>query len=112
MEYSDVYSKKLGSLWQCCRDEPVLDNNNNIIDFSFNNNNSILFNVKQEISWKTGSCDTKVLEVKVLLKYISNFWKTLELLLINCEINFQLRCISVSKMDFSRWYWSKWSTRI
>ena len=50
MEYSDVYSKKLGSLWQCCRDEPVLDNNNNIIDFSFNNNNSILFKVKQEIS--------------------------------------------------------------
>ena len=26
----------------------------------------------------------------VLLKYLSNFWKTLEMALINCEINFVL----------------------
>ena len=51
MEYSDVYSKTLGILWQYCRDEPVLDNNGNIIDFLLNNNNSILFKFKQEITW-------------------------------------------------------------
>ena len=50
MEYSDVYSKTLGILWQYCRDEPVLDNNGNIIDFLLNNNNSILFKFKQEIT--------------------------------------------------------------
>ena len=40
IEYSDVYSNTSGSLWQYYRDEPALDNNNNLIDFSANNNNS------------------------------------------------------------------------
>ena len=35
IEHSDVYSKISGSLWQCYRDKPALDNNNNIIDFFF-----------------------------------------------------------------------------
>ena len=39
-EYSDAYSKTLGSLWQCYRDEPALSNNGNIIDFPDENNNS------------------------------------------------------------------------
>ena len=46
IEYSDVYSKISGSLWQYYRDEPTLDNNNNIIDFPANNNNSISFKFK------------------------------------------------------------------
>ena len=36
----DVYSKTSGSLWEYYRDEPALDNNNNIIDFPADNNNS------------------------------------------------------------------------
>ena len=36
IEYSDAYSKTSGSLWQYYRDEPALDNNNNIIDFPAN----------------------------------------------------------------------------
>ena len=43
LEYSDIYSKKLGTLCQYYRDEPTLDNNNNIIDFPANNNNNISF---------------------------------------------------------------------
>ena len=31
--------------------------------------------------------NTKDVEKAVLLKYLSNFWKALEVLLINCEIN-------------------------
>ena len=46
IEYSDVYSKISGSLWQYYRDEPTLDNNNKIIDFPANNNNSISFKFK------------------------------------------------------------------
>ena len=34
IEYSDAYSKTSGSLWQYYRDEPALDNNVNITDFS------------------------------------------------------------------------------
>ena len=37
IEYSDIYSKASGCLWQQYRDEPVLDNINN----NNNNNNSI-----------------------------------------------------------------------
>ena len=33
IEYSDAYSKTSGSVWQYNKDEPALDNNNNIIDF-------------------------------------------------------------------------------
>ena len=46
IEHSNVYLKISGSLWQYYRDEPTLDNNNNIIDFPANNNNSISFKFK------------------------------------------------------------------
>ena len=31
--------------------------------------------------------DTKDLEIAVLQKYISNFWSTFEMSLVNCEFN-------------------------
>ena len=52
IEYSDVYSKRSGRLWQYDRDEAALDNNNNTIDFPANNNNSIAFIFKQPITGK------------------------------------------------------------
>ena len=53
IEYSDVYSKTSGSLWQYYRDEPALDNKKNIIDFSHGNNNIMLFEFKQQITGQT-----------------------------------------------------------
>ena len=50
IEFSNAYWKTSGSLWQYYIDEPALDNSNNIIDFSANKNNSILFNFKQKIT--------------------------------------------------------------
>ena len=47
IEYSDAFFKKSGSLWQYYRDEPALDNNNIIIDFPDENNNSDSFEFKQ-----------------------------------------------------------------
>ena len=44
---SYIHSKTLGSLWQCYREEPFLDGNTNIIDFSADNN-SLLFKVKEK----------------------------------------------------------------
>ena len=43
IEYSDIYSKTSGSLWQYYRDESALGSNNNSIDFLANSNNSISF---------------------------------------------------------------------
>ena len=43
---------------------------------------------------------TKNVEIMVPLKYLSNFWRTLEMPLINCEINLVLKwsanCVIVS----------------
>ena len=87
IEYSDAYSNTSGSLWQYYRDEPALDNNDNIIDFSANNNNSISFNFKQQITGQIGNGSTKDVEIVVPLKYLSNFWRTLEMPSNNCKIN-------------------------
>ena len=46
IENSDIYCKTSGSLWQYYRDESALNNNNNIIDFPADNNNSASFKFK------------------------------------------------------------------
>ena len=68
IEYSEIYSKTSGSVWQYYRDETALENNNNIIDFPANNNNSISFKVKQQITGQTGNGGAKNVEIMVPLK--------------------------------------------
>ena len=50
-----------------------------VIDFPANNNNSVSFKFKQQIIGQTGSGSSKDVKVMVPLKYLSNFWKTLEM---------------------------------
>ena len=100
IEYSDAYSKISGSLCQYYRGEAALDNNNNIIDFSADNNNSASFKFKQRITGQTGNNSTKDAEILIPLKCLSNLWRALKKLLINCEISLQLKlsknCILVA----------------
>ena len=49
--------------------------------------NSALFKFKQKITGSIGNCSTKNIEIMVPLKNLSNFWRTLEIPLTNCEIN-------------------------
>ena len=51
------------------------------------NNTTDLFNFKVKITGQTGDDGTKDVEIMVPLKYLSNFWRTLEMPLINCEVN-------------------------
>ena len=77
IEYSGNYSKRSGSLWQYYKDEP----NDSLTD-------SESFKSKIKITGNTLADDnTKDVEIIVLSKYLSNFWRTLEIPLINCEIN-------------------------
>ena len=87
IEYSDNYAKTTGSLWQYCKDIPARNNNNNqIVEFTVDNlTNS--FNFKVKITSQTDNDGTKVVEIMVPLKYLSNFWRTLEMPVINCEVN-------------------------
>ena len=86
IEYSDNYSKISGSLWQCYRDTPALTDAGDIANFH-PADNSVLFTFKQKITGVTDGDGTKNVEIMVPLKYLSNFWRTLEMLLVNCEIN-------------------------
>ena len=80
IEYSDNYSKTSGSLWQYYKDDP----NDNMAD-------SESFKYKVKITGKTPDIgNTKNVEIIVPLKYLSNFWRTLEMPLINCEVNLEL----------------------
>ena len=77
IEYSDNYSKTSGRLWQYYKDNP----NDNIAD-------SKSSNFKVKITGKNpDDGNTKDVEIVIPLKYLSNFWTTLEMLLINCEVN-------------------------
>ena len=51
--------------------------------------NSAPFKYKQKITGSAGD-GTKNVEIMVPLKYLSNFWRTLEIPLINYEINILL----------------------
>ena len=77
IEYSDNYSKTSGSLWKYYKDDP----NDNLTD-------SESFKSKVKIAGKTpNNGNTKDIEIIVPLKYLSDFWRTLEMPLINCEVN-------------------------
>ena len=85
IEYSDAYLKTSENLWQYYGDGPALDSNNNISDFPANNNNSDSFKFKQQIIGQTGNGGTKDVEIMAPLKFLVNFWRTLEMPLINSE---------------------------
>ena len=100
IEYSDNYAKTTGSLWQYCKDIPARHNNNNLIAAFTEANLTDSFNFKVKLTGQTGNDGTKDVEIMVSLKYLSNFWRTLEMPLINCEVNLILTwsstCVLIS----------------
>ena len=93
LEYSKNYSMTSGSLWNYYRDEINDDANENV--------NNRINKIKIRTS-KSFECKTKLIgnmpndnnildpEVVVLLKYLSNFWRFLDLTLIKREIELDL----------------------
>ena len=64
---------------------PARNDNNEITVFT-RNNLTDSFNFKAKITGQTEDDGTKDVEIMVPLKYLSNFWRTLEMPLINCEV--------------------------
>ena len=107
LEYSKNYSKTTGSLWNYYRNEST-DNTNNINIPNKNVINSESFKYKASVTGSTYNVDAKItnaegneinnpaydanksgkkeVEIAVPLKYLSNLWRTLDMLLINCEV--------------------------
>ena len=80
IEYSDNYSKRYGSLWQY-RDELYDPDDETLTD-------SESFKFKAKITRNTpNDGNKKDVEIAVPLKYFNNFWRILDMPLINCEIN-------------------------
>ena len=90
IEYSDNYWKTSAILWQYCRDEPAFASNGDINDFNAANATTNSFKIKEKLTGQTGNYGTKNCEIMVPLKYLSNIWRTLEMPLINYEINLDL----------------------
>ena len=77
IEDSNNYLKTSGSLLQYYRDDPK-----DILT------NSESYKSKIKVTGKTpANGNIKNVEIMVPLKYLSNFWRTLEVPLINCEVN-------------------------
>ena len=89
VEYSDDYSKTSGILFQYGRDFPAVDNNGAAIDFT-EANVTDSFNLKVKSTCQIGNNGTKNVEIMMPLKYLINFWRILEMPLINCEITLDL----------------------
>ena len=88
IEYSDNYSDTSGSLWGFKRDG--IDNNANVAY----DNNALSFKYKAELIANTEADGTKRrIKITVPLKYLSNFWRSLEMPLINCKVELSLRWI-------------------
>ena len=79
IEYSKTYSETSGSLWNYYRDEP---------DEAITDAKSVEF--KTSIVGSTLNYSDKFqVGIAVPLKYLNNLWKTLEMPLIDCELNYQ-----------------------
>ena len=90
IEYSNNYSETNESLWQYCKDIPAVNDNGDIVDFNgANATDSVNFTAK--MTEQTGD-DGKInnVETMVPLKHFINFQRTLEMPLINCEVNLNL----------------------
>ena len=71
IEYSNIYVETSGSLWQYGKNDP-----NDNITYSES------FKFKSSFTNDSGNVSTENAEIAVQLKYLSNFWRNLELQLI------------------------------
>ena len=100
IEYSKNYLKTKGSLWNYYKDEPN-SGAEGVIDYLIENSKS--FDYKTSITGKLESNNVEKDDVEfvVPLKYLNNFWRTLDMPLINCEISLNLtwskNCVLTSK---------------
>ena len=98
LEYSKNYRKTIGSLYNYYRDE-LSDNNfanTNVVNseaFKYKNKiigNTYNLNVDDD-GYDVNKNDTQEVELDIPLKYLDNFWRALNILLISCEVSLELK---------------------
>ena len=96
IEYSDNYSDTSGSLWNFKRDEII---NNAYVT---NDNNASSFTYKANLIGNTEDNGRKNgVKIAVPLTFLSNFWRSLEMPLINCKLELSLKWIENCMLTFA-----------
>ena len=93
IEYSDNYQDSSATLYQYKRDEPPEDDA--VADLTANNSDSLKYKTKllgnvTEVACNAAGVRRLNVKVVVQLKYLSNFFRSLEMPLINCKIKLNL----------------------
>ena len=88
LEYSTNYRKTTGSLWNYYRDEPSNPLSSNSESFKYKTSvTGNTYNIGAgEAGYDTNKVGKNETEVVIPLKYLSNFWRSLNIPLINCEV--------------------------
>ena len=104
IEYSKNYKRTTGILWNYYRQEPnnppfnpPVDNNPPTLNYNADHiTNSALFKCKSSIIGKApnNNNDNNTMKVETImpLKHLINFWRSLDMPLVNFEINLILEC--------------------
>ena len=93
LEYSKNYEKTSGSLFNYHRDEPsetIIGSGNNAINISIRNSKSFHYKTQSIGSLDAGEDVKEDVKIAIPLKYLGNFWRSLDIPLINCEITLGL----------------------
>ena len=93
IEYSDNYQDSSATLYQYKRDEPPEDDA--VADLTANNSNSFKYKIKllsniPQLGADAARVERLNVKIVVPLKYLSNFYRSLEMPLINCKIKLNL----------------------
>ena len=94
LEYSKSYKKTTRSLWNYYRDEPSNPLSTNSESFKYktsivgntHNVDLTITNNEGNHDYDANKAGTRETEVVIPLKHLSNFWRGLDILLINCEV--------------------------
>ena len=102
LEYSKNYRKTTSSLWNSYRDEPNSSTDNDNITHSILNSESFDYKANFKENGVTQNNLTKN-DVKVVVpfEHLSSFWRSLNIPLINCEVELKLtwfkNCVLIEK---------------
>ena len=98
IEYSDNYADSSGSLYQFKRDESPMNNAGNPLNLVLDNSTSFKYKAiplgKADDDDDDDGNDRSLKNTKIVvpLKYLSNFFRSLVMPLINCKIHLELNC--------------------
>ena len=101
LEYNKYYRKTIGSLYNYYRDELTNDDNDNFANINVVNSEAFKYKNKTTVNtynvnagadgYDVNKNGTQNVELAIPLKYLSNFWRALNIPLISCEVSLELK---------------------